>query len=200
MIEIIPNWHPIFVHFTVALLSISVVFFFLARFGMPMRWREQWTVAAYWTLWAGAAISLITVAAGWYAFNTVKHDTLSHEAMIEHRNWAVPTFLYFGVMAVWAWRLARKTRPAPALFLAAMVVGAGLLGSTAWHGGELVYRYGLGVISLPKPEGPGHSHPHNNGDGHAHDAPPAATSPSAPHEEGDGHAHDTPGASSGTVE
>ena len=30
MIEIIPNWHPLFVHFTVALFSTSVGFYTLA--------------------------------------------------------------------------------------------------------------------------------------------------------------------------
>lgn len=187
MIEIIPNWHPIFVHFTVALLFSSVIFFFLACFGVPVRWRDQWTIVAYWMLWAGAVISVITVAAGWHAFNTVKHDTLSHEAMIEHRNWAIPTFLYFGTIAVWAWRLARRAKPAPVLFLAAMVVGAGLLGATAWHGGELVYRYGLGVMSLPKPDGSGHAHQHDDGDEHDHAA--AGIPPSSAPPEEDEHTH-----------
>lgn len=181
MIEIIPNWHPIFVHFTVALLSIATVFFLLARFGVPERLRGQWRTVAYWNLWAGVAISVLTVIAGWDAFNTVKHDDPSHEAMIEHRNWAIVTFLYFGVVATWAWRIARADKPVPAAFLAAMVVGAGLVTSTAWHGGELVYRHGLGVMSLPKAEGAGHAHSHTDG-GHA--VAPAGVSSTAPDERG----------------
>lgn len=43
---------------------------------------------------------------------------------------------------------------------------AGLLLSTAWHGGELVYRYGLGVMSMPKSHGEGHAHEHGPGMGH----------------------------------
>ena len=31
MIEIIPNWHPVFVHFTVALLSVAVALYLLVR-------------------------------------------------------------------------------------------------------------------------------------------------------------------------
>src|SRR3569623_671631 len=73
------------------------------HFGVVLFSRALWraaalarsmTAAAYWTLWAGAPISVITVAAGWYAFNTVKHDDAAHEMMIEHRNWAISTFLY----------------------------------------------------------------------------------------------------------
>jgi hypothetical protein len=33
-----------------------------------------------------------------------------------------------------------------------------LLLITAWHGAELVFRYGLGVLSLPQAEEVGHHH------------------------------------------
>ncbi len=197
MIEIIPNWHPIFVHFTVALLSSSVLFFLLSRVDPAAARRERWLTLGQWNLWLGVAISLLTVGAGIYAFNTVDHDTPSHEAMIEHRNWALPTFVYFLAMAVWAWRDARRTLGVSTVFVAAMVLGAGLLMSTAWHGAELVYRHGLGVMSLPKVEGEGHAHEHAGGGEHAHAAPsgaaPATMTLDAgaphPHDE-DGHGHD----------
>jgi len=35
-----------------------------------------------------------------------------------------------------------------------------LLANTAWHGAENVYRYGLGVMSLPQQESEGHAHNH----------------------------------------
>jgi hypothetical protein len=34
MFEIIPNWHPIFVHFTVALLSLAVGLFVVVHFAV----------------------------------------------------------------------------------------------------------------------------------------------------------------------
>ena len=42
-----------------------------------------------------------------------------------------------------------------------MLITLALLASTAWHGGELVYRYGIGVISLPQSSGPDHQHKHH---------------------------------------
>jgi len=36
------------------------------------------------------------------------------------------------------------------MFVGALLLPVTLLVITAWHGGELVYRYGLGVQSLPK--------------------------------------------------
>ena len=39
------------------------------------------------------------------------------------------------------------------LWFASAVIGVwGMVASTAWHGGELVYRHGLGVLSLPATE------------------------------------------------
>ncbi len=77
MPEIIPNWHPILVHFTVALLSLSVILFVAINF-VGGTLREQWLIVARWSLWFGAAITLLTALAGLYAYNTVAHDTPSH--------------------------------------------------------------------------------------------------------------------------
>ena len=191
MIEIIPNWHPIFVHFTVALLSMAALFFLAARFATADRWRSQWAAVAYWNLWIGTAMTAVTVAAGWYAFNTVTHDDPSHAAMVAHRNWAIPTFAAFVALGVWGWRNYRMTQAITTAFLLVTLAGTGLLLSTAWHGAELVYRYGLGVMSLPKAEADNHAHEPNGG----HDAGAAATVTPAPKKtapkghEDDGHAH-----------
>ncbi len=154
MIEIIPNWHPILVHFTVGLLSLSVLLHVLARLPLPPTLRGEWRIVADWLLWLGALSALATAVTGWLAYNSVEHDAVSHAAMTTHRNWALPTVGLFVVLALWsAWRhVARPGSLAPlinAAFLAVLVAGGVLLGSTAWHGGELVYRHGLGVMSLP---------------------------------------------------
>lgn len=175
MFEIIPNWHPIFVHFTVALLSLAVVLFVVAPFVKPPL-KTQWEVVARWALWFGAAFTVITGLTGLYAYNTVAHDAPSHVAMTNHRNWAVATIGLFLSLAVWsAVRIGRKKRLG-VLFTAAMVVAGAVLASTAWRGGEVVFRYGLGVMSLPRAEGKGHAHhaedtlAHTGGDRHDHEA------------------------------
>jgi uncharacterized membrane protein len=166
---IIPNWHPIFVHFTVALIFISALLFVVTLF-IKGPLREQWTIVARWSLWFGMGFTLITGLTGLYAYNTVTHDTPSHLAMTVHRNWAVATiavFMFLGGVSV---MLVRAGKSLGGFFAAAMAAAAVLLASTAWHGGEIVYRYGLGVMSLPKVEG--HDHAHGTGE-HSH-APPEA--------------------------
>jgi len=165
MLEIIPNWHPIFVHFTVALFSLSVGLFVITPFIKPPL-QQQWQIVARWALWFGAGFTVITGLTGLYAFNTVDHDTASHAAMTIHRNWAIGAISLFLIMTVWSIIKIRQKQTLGTAFVVAMVIAGGVLGSTAWRGGEVVYRYGLGVMSLPKVEGVGHAHEHADGQGH----------------------------------
>jgi uncharacterized membrane protein len=172
MPEIIPNLHPVFVHFTVALLSISVGLFLvlaLLQGRLPESLHTQWHTVARWNLWLGAAITLITGIAGLYAYNTVAHDTPSHAAMTDHRNWAVATIILFTGLAAWSIARTRATKPHGRLFVVVLVIAGVVLLSTAWRGGEVVYRYGVGVMSLPKAEGEGHDHSHGDGNDHGSD-------------------------------
>lgn len=177
MIEIIPNWHPVFVHFTVALLSVSLGLFIVGKFAKC----DQATLVAKWNLWIGAAISLLTLAAGFYAYNTVAHDTPSHEAMTEHKNLALITLALLLPVVVWSVLLHRRNKEFGVAFLGLFLVVGAMLASTAWHGGEVVYRYGLGVMSLPKTDSHDHGahghggesasgdHPHDDGHNHGSD-------------------------------
>ena len=154
MIEIIPNWHPVFVHFTVALLSLSVGLYLATYLPLPAGVRAEWRVVAPWMLWLGAMFAIATVATGWLAYNSVDHDDVSHAAMTEHRNWALVTLTVFMVLALWSawgrWVNRESSKGAVGtIFLALLAVGGFLLASTAWRGAELVFRHGLGVMSLP---------------------------------------------------
>ena len=157
MIEIIPNWHPIFVHFTVGLFSASVGFYLLAYLAFYLRIvspkiSADLETAGRWCLWAAGITAIMTVIAGLYAFNTVRHDGPSHLAMIDHRNWALPTGAAIVLVALWSiWR-DYKQKKLTMTFLITLLIVQGMLLATAWRGAELVYRYGLGVMSLPQPE------------------------------------------------
>jgi len=144
MIEIIPNWHPIFVHFTVALISTAIGFFLLAKLLGNRPFHEQCLILARWNLWIGTGFAVITVATGILAYNSVAHDTPSHAAMTEHRNWAFATFAVLLLTTLWYGWIFYANKLIKLPFLAIAVLLLGLLFSTAWHGGELVYRYGLG--------------------------------------------------------
>lgn len=162
MIEILPNWHPIFVHFPIALLSVAVVLYVITALRKPSALRDELALFARWNLCLGALFGVIAALLGLWAYNTVTHDTPAHAAMTLHRNWAVATLLIFGPLAVWSYRKRRATPSG--LFLALLLLGLGVLASTAWHGAEVVYRHGIGVKSLPKAD----EHLHAPDEAHDH--------------------------------
>lgn len=189
MPEIIPNWHPIFVHFTIALLGISVALFIISLI-IP-RTHACYTsciTVARWNLWMGALITVGTLCMGWIAYNSVAHDAPSHAAMTDHKNWAFVASGLFIILALWAF-IQRSVKSPSILFIAAMLVSGGVLATTGFKGGEAVYRFGLGVMSLPQSTGDGHNHSHG-GEGNSksdHDEQSSDGGNKAEAESGDGH-------------
>lgn len=163
--EIIPNWHPIFVHFTVALFSVAVLFlilsYLLATFTQkPNFLASEFEIVGRWNLWLTALITIGTALAGLHAYNTVKHDEVSHAVMTTHRNLAITTAAIILLLATWSLRSYYKHKNFQLTFIIVLLIGQGLLLTTAWYGGELVYRHGTGVMSLPKEKNSNHRHEH----------------------------------------
>ncbi|MFQ5533406.1 MAG: DUF2231 domain-containing protein [Sphingomonadales bacterium] len=199
MFEIIPNWHPFLVHFTLALYLSAGLFFVIAKVLPGAAWSAGMTRAALWNLWLGAAVTVMTYLAGRHAFGSVTHDDTSHAAMVMHAQWGTLTTVAFLVLAIWSVIAKRKGRPVGWLFTGLIVLASAALLNTGYKGADLVYRYGLGVMSLPKEAD--HSHArgvaahehetegHKHGDGaagHDHEPDPA---PEHDHSEGDDHSH-----------
>ncbi|GAB5606450.1 DUF2231 domain-containing protein [Sideroxyarcus sp. TK5] len=165
MIEIIPNFHPALVHFPIAFTSAAVAFIAVGTVFRSWPYAAQCLMTGRWMLWGAALFALIAAVFGWFAFNSVAHDEVSHAAMKVHRNWALGALAALLAVAAWdVWRGRSGKMPSPVLLV--LLFAAWLLVmSTAWHGAELVYRHGLGVMSLPKAEGTGHAHEHGAGHG-----------------------------------
>ena len=200
MLEVIPNWHPIFVHFTVAFISsLGLLQLVIWLKGDGKKQTELLFMQK--VLMIISTLSVVaTVFTGWLAFNSVAHDTPSHMAMTDHRNWAVTTAAVFLSGAILYF-----VRPSlrGSLVGVLMIASASLVAITGFKGGEVVYRYGLGVMSLPqvseasKNGGDGHDHEHgsssaakeNDGhDGHGNELAVEKKSAPKPHLS-DGHAH-----------
>lgn len=178
---IIPNWHPLLVHFTVALITISAVFFLLSLF-FPNK-RASFIEGAKLNLWAGAILTILTILAGFAAFNAVAHDDVAHEVMKTHRFWALVTGLAIFLGALWVF----FAKNVSTLIIAMSVLLTGLVGITAYFGAELVYRHGLGVMRLPDTTEEGHSH--KSGDDHSHNAPRQGEQKSHDHDQTTKHEH-----------
>jgi uncharacterized membrane protein len=168
MIEIIPNWHPILVHFTIALLTIAtLLFLFSAIFGRG-RALPGLEATANWNLWLGAALTALTIAAGLQAAGSVAHDDAAHLAMENHKLWALGTGGLFIVLALWNAVRVRREQRAGLAFVALLLVAVAGLAGTGLRGADLVFRHGLGVMSLPDVAGDSGGHEHEDGAEHSH--------------------------------
>lgn len=168
-IEIIPNWHPLLVHFTVALLSISALLYLA---GLVFK-KPNLLVVARWNLWIGALATILTVIAGFDAYNSIPHDGPLHAAMTDHKNWALVTASIFGLLALWALFKHRGAKTVSIIFTGLILVAAGLLSVTGYKGAEVVYRHGGGVMRMPEISGDGGHGSHSHGEGEEHGDSPA---------------------------
>lgn len=195
--QVIPNFHPIVVHFPIALTIIAFLLSIAAYARRSHPISAQLAAAGHFTLWLAAIGAATAVLFGWLAYNSVNHDDAGHAAMLLHRSWAVPTAIGLILLASWdAWKYrVNELISVPMLFVLFLLSQS--ISVTGWLGGEVVYRHGIGVLSLPASEGAGHSHHHEHGTTetavHSHEEstaqPEAASGQHHDDEKGESHEH-----------
>ena len=163
-IEIIPNWHPMLVHFTIALFTVSALLYLA---GLVLK-KPNLLVVARWNLWIGALATILTVIAGFDAYNSIPHDGPLHAAMTDHKKWALVTASIFGLLALWALFKHQSAKTVSIFFVGLILIASGLLAVTGYKGGEVVYRHGGGVMRMPEISGDGGHRSHAHGEGEEH--------------------------------
>lgn len=189
MFEMLPNWHPVAVHFPIALVMTATLLLLAAK----LRPANTLLPASARLLLAFAALTaLLAVGLGWHAFLTVEHDAAGHLLMLRHRNWAQACSGALLLLALWdAWR-QRAGQLSHAALLPAMLLLSGGLVFTAWLGGEMVYRHGVGVLpsAFAAPPAPSAAPPAvETPSAQAPVAEPAAASGEHIHKDGKRHHH-----------
>ncbi|MDX1571811.1 MAG: DUF2231 domain-containing protein [Xanthomonadales bacterium] len=164
MIELVPNWHPVWVHFTVGLLGGGVLFYLLAFIGRGSDWGRGALSAGRWALGAGIVFAGLALITGLWAAGNLPHDDAAHANMLVHRNWAFGTTAVFVLTAIWM-LVRRRSEHASIGVLLLAVVGLTGLTVTGYEGGENVFEHGLGVQRLPDAGGHDHAaHGHGSDD------------------------------------
>ena len=128
--------HPAIVHVPIAFLPVSVGADFLGRVaGEPLLSfaRKAMLVAAVGAVGAGVS--------GLIAGEEVNVEGRSRDMLMTHRNLNVVAMLAVGCLALWRRRQAKPNLA----YLAVGAAASGILGYTAYLGGELISDFGVGV-------------------------------------------------------
>ncbi|MFI2709125.1 DUF2231 domain-containing protein [Micromonospora sp. NPDC018662] len=131
--------HPMLVMFPVALLVTAVIFDVVDTVGGPDFLGE----VAYWNITVGLIGGLLAAAAGAFDLLALPTGTRAKRVGLLHAAANIAVILLFA--AVWAVRLNAESRTAGGALIAIEVVAVAILGISAWLGGELVDRLGVGV-------------------------------------------------------
>lgn len=182
-----PNPHPLVVHFTIALIIVSVLCDLL---GWLLK-KSFFHTVGWWNLFFGFLGTLVTVATGLYAEDHVAHTEAAHALIEKHETLGL---IVLGIIAVlFLWRLLRRgeiPQRLLSLYLLAGVVAIGVLTVGAYYGGELVYTHGVAVRAVSAP--PEHRHKPDGEDEegtHSSAQPDTLSTTKAAHKGGQAHKH-----------
>jgi len=137
------NYHPLFVHFPIALWTAALLFELAAR----VMKNESLHRTACGVLALGALAAIPAVMSGWSAQTAVPDTGAAHDVKELHENLMVSASILSGILAaVGLFILPRKPGAAlRAAFLAGLLVLVGLMAVGADRGALLVYHYGTSV-------------------------------------------------------
>ena len=130
--------HPMLIVYPLGLLSTAVVFDVIHMVTGVVRWTE----VAFYLVGAGVVGGLAAAVPGWVDWVAIPRGTRARRVGLLH---GVGNVIVLALFAV-SW-LLRRPDPAlpPTAAIVAGVLGVVLVAATAWLGGELVERLGVGV-------------------------------------------------------
>ncbi|MGC5305628.1 DUF2231 domain-containing protein [Micromonospora zamorensis] len=131
--------HPMLVMFPVALLATAVLFDVVDTVGGPDLLGE----VAYWNITVGLIGGLLAAVAGSFDLLAIPTGTRAKRVGLLHAGANLAVILLFA--AIWVVRLNADSRAAGGALLVVEIVAVAILGISAWLGGELVDRLGVGV-------------------------------------------------------
>lgn len=139
--------HRMLVVFPVGLLSATIVF----DLGHLFTGNLTMLLVAFWTLSAGLASALLAVPFGFVDWRALPRGTRARAVGAVHGGGNLLVLALFA--GSWWLRLGTPLQPSSVALTLSFAGGAGLM-VTAWLGGELVSRMGVGVYRNAGPDAP----------------------------------------------
>lgn len=148
---LLPEWHPMVVHFPLALGVSATVFLLAARLVRDEHRAATLATVGTWNLCVGAVAALFALGTGVAAMLDLQVGAAARQAISLHLRWAIFTTLALVLLAVWRGAgNPSNSRPTWAFLLVLSAATAALI-VTGYRGGQNVYRYGIGVHVLIAP-------------------------------------------------
>src|ERR1700722_7366947 len=140
LMNVVPGWHPIAVHFPLALVVTAAFFLVAARLLRQERYAATLATVGTWNLCVGAVAALFALATGLAAVLHLQAGEAAHQAISLHMKWAVGTTLALSLLVVWRCAgSAQESRPSW-IFMLLLLVATGSLIVTGYRGGQNVYQ------------------------------------------------------------
>ena len=135
--------HPYVVHFSVALIFVSVLLFYAGTLGGSRPGAAGVLTAARWNLWIGAPLALVSIGTGFVDYISAQCDAETIAATVIHRRSGAVTWWSSLIAAIAVYR-TRHRAPGPLLLAWLLLVGVAASTATALGTG-LTYDRALGV-------------------------------------------------------
>ena len=143
-----PNWHPLVVHFPIALVLSATALLLAARLLRSESVAATAATVGTWNLCLGATAALFALATGLSAVLDLDVSAAARQAISSHLKWAMFTTLLLVLLAVWRGAgSASRSRPSW-IFLIVLIAASAALSFTGYRGGKNVYEYGVGVKKI----------------------------------------------------
>jgi uncharacterized membrane protein len=152
--DLLPGWHPVVVHFPLALILTATVMLTLAQLLRGERLAATLATVGTWNLCLGAVGVFLALGTGLAAAMNLDVGVAAHQAIARHVKSAVVTTLFVLLAAVWRGvGTPPSSRPSWPFLVVVWAATAALI-VTGYRGGQNVYRYGIGVSSSVETRGP----------------------------------------------
>jgi uncharacterized membrane protein len=140
------QWHPMLVHFPLALTLTGFLCLLASRLLEPTETRSSLAACGHWNLILGSLAAFLTLGSGLLAaWQLHAYGGGGQYSVSRHMIWAVCTSQLLALLALWRMLANAAKTPPSRLFLALLLVACGGLIVTGYYGGENVYHYAIGV-------------------------------------------------------
>ena len=140
-----PGWHPVVVHFPLALVITATLLLWAARLRILGPHAATLSIVGTWNLCLGTVAAVLALATGLAAVTHLQVGVDAHLAISLHLKWAFFATMLLVLVSVWRGAgSAQDSRPSW-IFLVVLSAAAVSLAVTGYRGGQNVYRYGVGV-------------------------------------------------------